>query len=124
MERNRMKKKERNSVGAPRGNQNARKHGFYAKVLTEAEQLDLEVASGIEGIDDEIDLLRVKIKSCLIEDPDNIAIILEATGALARLIKVKYNLDSRQGRGVRDAIIEVVKDLAIPMGIGVGVALK
>jgi hypothetical protein len=124
MERNRMKKKERNPVGAPRGNQNARKHGFYAKVLTEAEQLDLEVASGIEGIDDEIDLLRVKIKSCLTEDPDNIAIILEATGALARLIKVKYNLDSRQGKGVRDAIIEVVKDLAIPMGIGVGVALK
>ena len=119
-----MKKKERKPVGAPRGNQNARKHGFYAKVLTEAEQLDLEVASGIEGIDDEIDLLRVKIKSCLTEDPDNIAIILEATGALARLIKVKYNLDSKQGKGVKDAIIEVVKDLAIPMGIGVGVALK
>ena len=124
MERNRMTKKERKPVGAPRGNQNARKHGFYAKVLTEAEQLDLEVASGIEGIDDEIDLLRVKIKSCLTEDPDNIAIILEATGTLARLIKIKYNLDSKQGKGVRDAIIEVVKDLAIPMGIGVGVALK
>jgi hypothetical protein len=124
MERNRMKKKERRPVGAPRGNQNARKHGFYAKVLTEAEQLDLEVASGIEGIDDEIDLLRVKIKSCLMEDPDNIAVILEATGALARLIKVKYNLDSKQGKGVKDAIVDVVRDLAIPMGIGVGVALK
>jgi hypothetical protein len=124
MERNRMKKKERRPVGAPRGNRNARKHGFYAKVLTEAEQLDLEVASGIEGIDDEIDLLRVKIKSCLMEDPDNIAVILEATGALARLIKVKYNLDSKQGKGVKDAIVDVVKDLAIPMGIGVGVALK
>ena len=119
-----MKKKERKTVGAPTGNQNARKHGFYAKVLTEAEQLDLEVASGIEGIDDEIDLLRVKIKHCCLEDPENIAILLEATSALARLIKIKYNLDSKQGRGVKDAILDVVKELAIPMGIGVGVALK
>jgi len=26
--------------GAPKGNQNARKHGFYSKVLDEAERLD------------------------------------------------------------------------------------
>ena len=47
--------------GAPKGNQNARKHGFYAKVLDEAEQFDFELASGVNGIDDEITLLRVKI---------------------------------------------------------------
>ena len=58
--------------GAPRGNQNARKHGFYSKVLNEAEQLDLELVSGVEGIDDEIALLRVKIKSILEKDPENI----------------------------------------------------
>ncbi|GAJ06104.1 unnamed protein product, partial [marine sediment metagenome] len=43
--------------GAPKGNQNARKHGFYSKVLAEAEQFDFELASGVEGIDDEIALL-------------------------------------------------------------------
>ena len=32
--------------GAPKGNQNARKHGFYSKVLDEAEQLDFELAAG------------------------------------------------------------------------------
>jgi len=40
--------------GAPRGNQNARKHGFYSKVLNEVERLDFELATGVEGIDDEI----------------------------------------------------------------------
>ena len=44
--------------GAPKGNQNARKHGFYSKVLDEAEQLDFELATGVQGIDDEIALLR------------------------------------------------------------------
>ena len=39
---------------APRGNQDARKHGFYSRVLDEAEQLELKAAREIEGIDDEI----------------------------------------------------------------------
>ena len=40
--------------GAPRGKQTARKRGFYARVLDEAEQLDFELAAGVNGIDDEI----------------------------------------------------------------------
>ena len=63
--------------GAPKGNQNARKHGFYSKVLDEAEQLDFELATGVEGIDDEIALLRVKIKSILENDPENIKLIMQ-----------------------------------------------
>ncbi len=55
--------------GAPKGNQNARKHGFYSRVLDEAEKLDFELAAGVDGIDDEIALLRVKIKSITGERP-------------------------------------------------------
>ena len=33
--------------GAPKGNQNARKHGFYSKVLDESEQLDFALATGV-----------------------------------------------------------------------------
>ena len=40
--------------GAPAGNQNARKHGFYSRVLDEEEQLDFEQATSVEGLDDEI----------------------------------------------------------------------
>ena len=80
--------------GAPKGNQNARKHGFYSKVLDEAEQLDFELATGVEGIDDEIALLRVKIKSILKNDPENINLIMQATNALARLVKTRYNISN------------------------------
>ena len=73
--------------GAPKGNQNARKHGFYSKVLDEAEQFDFELASGVNGIDDEIALLRVKIKSILEKDPENIKLIMQATNTLAGLVK-------------------------------------
>ena len=45
--------------GAPKGNQNARKHGFYSRALTEAEKVELEEASYVEGVDQEIALLRI-----------------------------------------------------------------
>ena len=108
--------------GAPKGNQNARKHGFYAKVLDEAEQLDFELASGVNGIDDEIALLRVKIKSILEKDPENIKLIMQATNTLARLMKTRYNITKEQKKGLKEAIGNVLRDVALPLGIGIGVA--
>ena len=110
--------------GAPKGNQNARKHGFYSKVLDEAERLDFELASGVEGIDDEIALLRVKIKSLLENDPENIRLIMQVTNALERLIRTRYNITKEQRKGLKEAIGNVLKDIAIPLGIGIGEAIS
>ncbi|MDH5695298.1 MAG: hypothetical protein OEZ00_01625 [Dehalococcoidia bacterium] len=110
--------------GAPKGNQNARRHGFYSKVLDEAEQLDFELASGVDGFDDEIALLRVKIKSLLENDPENISVLMQATNALAHLVKTKYNISKEQRKGLKEAIGNVLKDVAIPLGIGVSEVIK
>jgi len=112
-------KVERKRGGQP-SNQNARKHGFYSKVLDEAEQLDFELAAGVEGIDDEIALLRVKIKSILENDPENIKLIMEATNTLARLVKTRYNITKEQRKGLKEAIGNVLRDVALPLGIGIG----
>ena len=105
--------------GAPKGNQNARKHGFYSKVLDEAEQLDFELASGVEGIDDEIALLRVKIKSLIAHDPENIRLIMNMTNALERLIRTRYNISKEQRKGLKEAIGNVLREIAVPLGIGI-----
>ena len=110
--------------GAPKGNQNARKHGFYSKVLDEAEQLDFELAAGVEGIDDEIALLRVKIKSLLEHDPENIKLIMQATNTLAKLVKTRYNMTKEQKKGLKEAIGNVLRDVALPLGIGIGAAIN
>ena len=103
--------------GGQTGNQNARKHGFYSKVLDEAERLDFELASGVNGIDDEIALLRVKIKSILEKDPENIKLIMQATNTLAGLVKTSYKMDKEQRKGLKEAIGNVIKDIAVPLGI-------
>ena len=110
--------------GAPKGNQNARKHGFYSKVLDEVEQLDLELASGVEGTDGEIALLRVKIKSILEKDPENIGLLATATNALARLVKTRYNITKEQKKGLKEAIGNVLRDVALPLGIGIATTIN
>ena len=109
--------------GAPQGNQNARKHGFYSKVLDEAEQLDFERATAVEGIDDEIALLRVKIKSLLERDPENIRLIMQATNTLVRLIRTRYKISKEDRKGLKEAIGNVLRDVALPLGIGIGATM-
>ena len=121
---NHMPAEAKRKRGAPKGNQNARKHGFYAKVLDEAEQLDFELATGVEGIDDEIALLRVKIKSILENDPENIRLIMQATNALAKLVKTRYNITKEQRKGLKEAIGNVLRDVALPLGIGIGATIN
>ena len=93
------------------------KRSFYSKALDEADLLDFEMAQGIEGIDDEIALLRIKIKSLLENDPENMKMIMEATNTLARLVMTRYRITTDQKKALTNAIGNVLQGLAIPLGI-------
>jgi len=110
--------------GAPEGNQYARKHGFYSHVLSESERADYEMATRVEGIDEEIALMRVKIKTLVQIDPENIRLIMQSINALSRLISTKFNLRKDDKQGLKEAIGNVLKDIALPLGIGLGTAIK
>lgn len=103
--------------GAPKGNQNARKHGFYSKVLDEKEQAAFDQAIFVEGIDEEIALLRVKMISLLERDPENIRLISQAANTLIKLIIIKYNVDKKDPKSMKEAIFTVLRDAALPVGI-------
>jgi uncharacterized membrane protein len=109
--------------GAPRGNQNARKHGYYSKVLDEAQRMDFELASGVNGIDDEIALLRVKIKAILEKDPENFPLITQAVKVLTRMVQAHFNMSKGDKRGFKEAIEKLWQNVAVPAGIAVGTIL-
>lgn len=92
---------------------------FYAKALDETEKLDLKIASGVDGIDQEIALLRVQIKSILQENPKDLNSIIRATNALEKLVRTPYNINREQRKGLKEAIGNVIKDIAVPLGVGV-----
>jgi len=115
--------KEKKKRGAPRGNQNARKHGFYSPVLTEQERKDFEQAVQVEGLDAEIALLRVKLKAVVEHDPDNIRLIMQATESLARLLRARYSMSKNDRKGWKEAIANVLRDIALPIGVDITSAI-
>lgn len=103
--------------GAPQGNQNAKKHGFYSKALDKAEELRLEEARGIDGLDEEIAVLRIKLRSIIQSEPQNIELALAAANTIARLVRTRYNISKEQKRSLKDAIAKVLTEIAIPLGV-------
>ena len=102
--------------------QSGKAQGFYSKVLDEAERLDYELASGVNGIDDEIALLRIEIKKAIAGgDVSNLKLLVNATNALERLIRTRYQITKEQRKGLKEAIGNVLRDVAVPLGIGIGV---
>ena len=90
---------------------------FYAKALEEAEQLELEEAAGIEGLDYEIALLRFKLRELIEQQPEKVELQLKAANALARLVQARYKMNAEQKKSLKEAITTVLRDVAIPLGI-------
>lgn len=114
-----MVEKTKKKKGAPKGNQFARKHGFYSKVMNSAEKRNLTVANGIDGIDDEIAVLRVKLRNVLAKEPENIKLIMAAAAVLAGLLKVSAELNKDQKKSVKESIGKLIQEVAMQAGVQV-----
>jgi hypothetical protein len=108
-----MTEEERNGR---KGNQ----RGFYSRALDEAEKFELEEALYVEGIDDEIALLRVKLRELLEEQPERIDLHFEAANVIARMVKTRYQITGEQKKSLKEGIQKVLTELAVQVGIGVG----
>lgn len=116
-EKDESKEKSKRKRGAPVGNQNARTHGFYAKTLDLAEKEAFERATKVEGLGNEIALVRVKLESALRKDPGNTRLVLEATNTLARLLSAGEKLTATEKKGLKEKIAGVFTNVALPAGL-------
>lgn len=91
--------------------------GFYENVLDEAERLDFAAVRGEESVDDEIALLRVKIKDIVENSPDNTRLLLQALDILIKLVKARYSMNKEQKKSLGEEVRKVVLGLGLPLGI-------
>ncbi len=104
--------------GAPRGNQNARKHGFYSKVLKDRSSRHvLDQAACLNGIDEEIALLRFRIRDILQKEPDNVRLQLEAAKILSNLLKTRWRLGSDKDTRLEEGLRRLWTEVAVPFGM-------
>jgi len=106
---------------AVKGNGKGNHRGFYSRALDEAEKVEFEEASRVEGIDEEIALLRVKLKELVEREPDRIDLHFEAANTIARLVKTRYQISKEQKKSLKEAIAKVLTEVALPLGIGIGI---
>jgi hypothetical protein len=104
-----------------KGQRKSSPRGFYSQALDEAEKLELEEASHVEGIDEEVALLRVKLRELLAEQPERIDLHFEAANIIARLVRTRYQITKEQKKSLKEAIQKVLTEVAVPLGVGIGI---
>ena len=87
--------------GAPLGNQNARKHGYYSKVLSSEQITALPRMAEVRGLDNEIAVMRTKIYSIMKHEPENFDLLLRALSLLNRMVKSQGQLSQRDLKAIR-----------------------
>jgi hypothetical protein len=86
-------------------------HGFYERALNNAERPDFAQALEIEGLDNEIALVRLRLKEFQTRRPEDLALFGRGVDVLARLVVRRYRLPAA-----------AVEDLAAAMRAGVAAA--
>ena len=84
---------------------------FYREALSEAERADLPVALEIEGVDEEIALLRLRLRTALAERPEDLQLMFKGIDLLAKAVATRYRLSKRAERQLADSLAGVVRGL-------------
>jgi hypothetical protein len=112
-----MEKKEKKQRGAPKGNKNAVKPKYYTDKLDEIEKLDIDSANNVEGIDEEMALLRHEIKKAITGgDERNLLLLVKAAGAIEKLIRTRYRISVSEHKGLKEGIGTIIREYLAPLG--------
>ncbi|HHE41592.1 MAG TPA: hypothetical protein ENL12_02970 [Dehalococcoidia bacterium] len=96
---------------------------FYARALTAAERVQFESAVQVDGIDEEIALLRLRMRELAERAPGRLDLQMDLATTIARLVKTRYQVSSEQRKSLKAAVAKVLEEVAVPLGIGVGVGV-
>jgi hypothetical protein len=103
--------------GGQFGNQNARKHGFYSSILDRGQKNALAQAADMAGLTEEINLLRVSLKSVVRSNPDNSRLILQLINSLCKLMRTQKMLGFDQADDLQKVVQNVIENVSAPLGV-------
>ena len=95
-----------------------RRKGFYEAALTEAERMRLPAAREVDGIDEEIAMLRVRLYTALEEHPENLQRLYRGIGMLLRMAAVRYRMSDEAKEDLSESLAGVVEGISTALGLG------
>lgn len=99
------------TVAAAAKEARARARNFYQHALDRAERADLKRAEKIEGLDDEIAVMRVKLKRAMEEHPEDLPLLVKGLGMLVRAVGTRYRLSPKSRRDLADNLVAVLNSV-------------
>ena len=91
--------------------------GFYAQAMSQAERLLLAEAQEVEGLDEEIALLRVRLSRLAAEEPENLELLVKGVGMLVRAVSTKYRLSPRAENDLYESVLGVLRGIGGALGL-------
>lgn len=88
-----------------------RAKAFYAAALSEAEREQLKKARKLQGLEEEIALLRVRLQTALKEHPEDFPLLVAGVGMLVRAVATQYRLSPRARKELADRVSLVLNSL-------------
>jgi hypothetical protein len=98
--------------GGQPGNQNARKHGFYAKTLTPQESCEYLNIINSTGISPESAVLRLKIQSVFRNAPNNDTVLRDISKLMVKQTKEQYPMSRKDCSVLKKVTRYLVKAVA------------
>ena len=84
----------RNPGGAPKGNQNARKHGLYSRLLPPERREEVVEEMTPKSLTPEIDAVRIKLAELMADPAMKISDLLPTLRVLAQLVSVNQKFST------------------------------
>lgn len=91
---------------------------FYAPAMTEAERMELASAREMEGVDEEIAVLRTRLRSMVRQHPTRYEMLMKGFGALSRMTALRYRMSDESKEDLEASIEGVLNSVGRAMGLG------
>lgn len=85
--------------------------GFYEAVLEEAEAESVRVASHLEGLEQEIALLRGQLRRLLREHPEELELMQGQVALIVRAVQTNYRMSDRHRDSLAESIEALLRDV-------------
>jgi hypothetical protein len=101
----------RGRAGQQRGNGSQLVDGFYDEALSEAERADLPLARELRGIDEEIAVVRLRLRSALEQHPEDLKLMAKGVDLLVKALSVRYRLSKDEKADLSAGIKGVLREI-------------
>ena len=81
---------------------------FYAGCIDASE---LIAARGVEGVDEELALLRVQLHKLVIERPEEFALMVKGIEVIVRIVAARYRMSPKRAYELGDNLARIVRDI-------------